>query len=118
MPWDQLCLYVYNLSHQVTPVRADGFCFLHAVEMVLYMDHDEVVTFNCMESTILAHLAANVNYYKMSHTGDVLKDVKRYFKFGMYCDNVLNLIIVATAKSSKVEPHNISQRAGRKHTNS
>ena len=31
-----------------------------------------MVTFNSMESTILGHLAANVNSYKMFHTGDVL----------------------------------------------
>ena len=101
MPWDQLYLYIYDLGHQVTQVRANGFCFLHAVEMVLYMDHDEVVTFDSMESTILGHLAANVNYYKLFHTGDVLKDAERYFKFGMYCDNVLDVIVVATARAVK-----------------
>ena len=62
-----LCLYVYNLGHQATQVRADRLCFLHAVEMVLYMDYDEVVTFGSMESTILGHLAANANYYKLFH---------------------------------------------------
>ena len=56
MPWDQLCLYIYNLSHQATAVRSDRFCFLHAVEMVLYMEHNEVVTFDSMESTTLGHL--------------------------------------------------------------
>ena len=120
MPWDQLCLYVYNLHCQVTPVRANGFCFLHTVEMVLYTDHDELVTFDSMESTMLGHLAANVNSYKMFHTGNVLKDAKQYFKLGTYCDNVLDSIVVATARALKVkvEPDNISERAKRKHTNS
>ena len=99
MLWDQLCFYIYNLSSQITPVRADGFCFLHAVEMVLNMDHDEVVTFDSMESTILDHLAASANYYKLFHTGNVLKDTEGYFKFRMYCENVLNLIVVATARA-------------------
>ena len=62
MPWDQLCLYVYNLGHQVAPVITGDFCFLHAVEMLLYMDHDEVVTFDSMERTILGHLVANDRY--------------------------------------------------------
>ena len=70
--------------------------------MVQYMGHDEVVTFDSMESTILGQLAAKVNYYKMFHTGDVLKDAKRYFKFGMYCDNVHSLIVVATARALKL----------------
>ena len=102
MPWDQLYLYVYNLSHQVTPVRPNGFCFLHAVEKILYMDHDKVVTLDSMESTIQGHLVANVKYYKLFHTGDVLKDTERYFKLGMYCDNVLNLFVVATARALKL----------------
>ena len=55
-----------------------------------------------MESTILGHLAANVRYYKLFHTGDVIKNAERYFKFGMYCDNVLNVIVVATARALKL----------------
>ena len=81
------------------PVRSDGFCFLHAVGMVLYMDHDEMVTLDNMESSILDHLPSNVNYYKLFYTGHVLKDAQRYFKFGMYCKNVLDLIVVATARA-------------------
>ena len=102
MPWDQLCIYNYNLSHQVLPIRPDGFCFLHAVDMVLYLDHDEVVTFNSKESMIMSHLAANVKYQDCFHIGDVLKDAERYFKFRTYCDNVLNVIIVVTARALKL----------------
>ena len=102
IPQDQLCLYIYNLSCQDIPVRPNGFCFLHAVEKVLYMNHDEVVKLDSMESTILGHLVANVIYYKLFHTGDVLKDTERYFKFGTYCDNVLNLIVFATTRALKL----------------
>ena len=99
MPWDQLPHYVFKLQHQVTTIRSDGFCFLHAVYMILDMDHDEVVTLDDVESSILDHMASSVNYYKQFHTGHVLKDVKRYFKFGTYCDNVLDLIVVAMARA-------------------
>ena len=99
MPWDQLPHYVFKLQCQVTMVRSDGFCFLHAVGMVLYMDHDEMITLDNTESSILDHLASSVNYYKLFHTGHVLKDTQRYFKFGMYCKNVLNLIVVAAARA-------------------
>ena len=102
MPWDQLGLYVYNLTCQVTTVRADWFCFLHAVDMALYMDHDKVAPFNNMEGIILGHLVANVNYYKLFHVGDVLEDAERYLEFRMYCDNVLSVIIVATARALKL----------------
>ena len=44
-------------------------------------------------------MAANVNCYKQFHTGNVLKDMKRYFKFGTYCDSVVDLIVVATARA-------------------
>ena len=101
MSWDQLPLYVYNLGPQVTVARSNGFCFLHAVGMVLYMDHDEMVTLYNMESSILDHLVSNANYYKLFHTGHVLKDAQRYFKFGTYCENVLNLIAVARARALK-----------------
>ena len=69
--------------------------------MVLSCDHNEVLTFESMERTILDHLAANVNYYKLFHTGDV--DTERYFKFGTCCDNVLDVIIFATARSLKLD---------------
>ena len=115
MPWDQLSLYIYNLGHHVITVRSDGFCFLHAVEMVLYMDHDEVVTLDSMESTILGHLESNANYYKLFHTGYVLKDTKKYFKFGTYCDNVLDLIVVATGRAQKLNLK-IYIRKGQKET--
>ena len=99
MPWDQLCLYIYNLHCQVLPVMADGFCFLHAIDMILYLYHNEVVTFHSMESMIMGHLAANVKYSNCFHTEDIFKDAERYFKLGMYCDNILDVIIVATARS-------------------
>ena len=44
-------------------------------------------------------MAANVNYYKQVHAGNVLKDMKRYFKFGTYCDSVVDLIVVAMARA-------------------
>ena len=67
--------------------------------MILDMDHDEVVTLDNTESSILDHMASNVNYYKLFHTGHALKDTHRYFKFGMYCENVLDLIVVAMARA-------------------
>ena len=85
--------------------------------MVLYMDHDEVVTFNSMESTILGHLAASVNYYNLFHIGDILNDAERYLKFGTL-GQCTQCNCCCHSKSSKVEPHNISERAKRKHTNS
>ena len=63
------------------------------------MDYDEEMTLGKLQSRILDHMAANVNYYKQFHTGNVLKDVKRYFKFGTYCNSVVDLIVVATARA-------------------
>ena len=63
------------------------------------MDYDGDMTLGKLQSSILDHMAANVNYYKQFHTGNVLKDVKRYFKFGTYCDSVVDLIVVAMARA-------------------
>ena len=60
-------------------------------------------------------LAARVNYYKLFHTGDVLKDAEWYFKFGMYSDNIPWCNGCCHNKSSQVEPHNISERTKRRH---
>ena len=49
--------------------------------MLLYCDHNEVVTFDSLESTILGHQAANIKYYEWFHTGNMLKDAERYLKF-------------------------------------
>ena len=67
--------------------------------MTLYMDYDEDMTVGKLQSTIFDHMAANVSYYKQFHIGYVLKDVKRYFKFGTYCDSVVDLIVVVTARA-------------------
>ena len=116
MPWDQLCIYVYNLSCQVTPVRADGFCFLHAVDMVLYMDHDEVLTFDSMESTILGHLVANVRYYKLPYRR-CIKGCRKVLKIWNILGQCTQCNCFCHSKSSKVESHNIPQRVKRKHRN-
>ena len=94
-----LCL---QPCQQVMPYGGDGFCFMNGIDMVLYCDHDEVVTFDSMESTILDHLAVNGKHYKWFHMGDVLKDRERYFKFGTYCDNVLDVIVIATTRALKL----------------
>ena len=62
MTWNHLGTYVYNLGYQIMPVRGDGFCFLNAIDMVLYCDHNEVVTFDSLASTILEHPAANAKF--------------------------------------------------------
>ena len=99
MLWDKLPQFVYKLRCQVIPNRANGFCFLHALCLTVCMDHDEEMTLGKLQSSILHHMAANANYYKQFRTGNVLKDVKRYFKFGTYCDSVVDLIVVAMARA-------------------
>ena len=91
MPLDKLPQFVYRLQCQVIPNGADGFCFLHAVCLTVCMDHNEEITLGKWQSSILDHMAGNVNYYKQFHTGNVLKDMKRYFKFGTF--NVTVLLI-------------------------
>ena len=98
MPWDQLGIYMYSHSHQVMPVRGDGFRFLNVIGMVLYCDHNEVVSFSSLAINILGNLVANVHYYKWFHTGDILKDAEDHFKFGSYCDSIVNLINIVTTK--------------------
>ena len=63
------------------------------------MDHDEEMTLGKLQSSILDHMEANVDYYKKFHTGNVLKDMKRYFKFGTYCNSIVDLIVVAMVRA-------------------
>ena len=65
--------------------------------MVLYSDYNEIVALDSLASNILEHLVANVDYYKQFHTGGILQDSEGYIKFGNYCDNFINVIIIATA---------------------
>ena len=97
-------------------VRGDGFCLLNAIDLLLYCDFDEVVTVDNMANSVLEHLATNIDYYKQFHTGDLLWDSKGYFKFGNYCDSVMDIIIVATPKSTTPESVNLSERARWKYT--
>ena len=66
------------------------------------MDYDEEMTLGKLQCSILYHMAATVNYYKQFHTGHVLEDVKRYFKFGTYCDSIVDLIVVAMARALNI----------------
>ena len=64
MPWNQLDIYVHNFGHQVMPQSWVMACFLNAIDLALYCDHNEVVTHNTSASNILRHLVAKVHYYK------------------------------------------------------
>ena len=99
VPWDKLPDFIEKLWHKVTPVRDDGFCFLRAVCLAVCMDHDEEMSVKKLQSSVLNHMQANVDYYKKFHTGNVLKDVKRYFKLGTYCDSVVDIIVIAAARA-------------------
>ena len=61
IPWDQLPMHLVSHGCKVMPVRGDGFCFLNAIDLVLYCDNNEAVTVNSLESNILGHLTANVD---------------------------------------------------------
>ena len=55
-----------------------------------------------MVNNILEHLTANVYYYKVFYTGDLILDVERYSKFGKYVHSIIHVIIIATAKALHV----------------
>ena len=99
VPWDKLPQFVHKPRQQVIPIRDDGFCFLETVCMAVCMDHDEEMSLEKLQSSILEHMAANVDYYQNFHTGNILKDVKKYFKLGTYCDSVVDIIVIATARA-------------------
>ena len=84
------------------PVRGNGFCFLNALDLVLYCDYNEVVIVASLASSILGHLVANVDHYKWFHAEDILRDTEGYFKFGNSCHSVINLIIIANTKALNI----------------
>ena len=97
--WDKLPEFVDKLCHQVIPIRDNGFCFLQAVCLAICMDHDEEMSLEKLQSSILNHMEANVDYYQKFHTGNILKDMKRYFKLGTYCDSIVDIIVIAAARA-------------------
>ena len=99
MPWGKLGIYLFSHGHQVTSVKGDGFCFLNAIELVLYYDYNDDLIINGLASNILGHLVSNVDYYKWLQTEDILWDAEGCFKFGNYCDSVIDLIIIASTKA-------------------
>ena len=101
--WDKLPEFVDKLHHQVIPIRDDGFCFLQAVCLAVCMDLDEEMSVEKLQSSILNHMEANVDYYQKFHTGNVLKDVKRYFKLGTYCDSIVDIIVIAAARALNMD---------------
>ena len=48
------------------PVVSNGFCFLNAIDLVLYCDYDKDVTVDYMAKKFLEYLATNADYYKQS----------------------------------------------------
>ena len=62
-------------------------------------DYDEVVTLDDTVNNILEHLVANDAYYREFHTGYLLWNVEGYFKFGSYCNSVIDVITIATAQA-------------------
>ena len=97
MPWDQLGIYVTTTPSSHAS-KGGGF-FPECYNLALYCDHSEVGTFDRLANNILGHLAANVHYYEQFHIGGILKDAEGYFKFGSYCDIIVDLIIIATTKA-------------------
>ena len=63
------------------------------------MDHHEDMSLGKLQSSILDHMEANVDYYHKFHTGNVLKDMKRYLKFGTYCNSFVDIIVIAMARA-------------------
>ena len=70
--------------------------------MAVCMDHDEEMSGEKLQSSILNHMEANVDYYQKLHTGNVLKDVKRYFKLGTYCDSIVDIVVIAVARALNI----------------
>ena len=81
------------------PVMGNGFCPLNAIDLVLYCDYNEMVTVDHMANNILEHLAVNADYYKQSHTDDIIQDTDMCFKFGIYGNSTIDVITIATRKA-------------------
>ena len=66
------------------------------------MDHYKEMSLGKLWSSILDHMEANVDYYQKFHTGNVLKDMKRYFKSGTYCNSIVDIIVIDVARALNI----------------
>ena len=82
---------------QIQTITSGGYCFLNAIELAKYSDHDEGLTVDEIVHIILVHLTANNDDYKGFHSSDILMEAEMYFKFGTYNKSDINIIIIATA---------------------
>ena len=107
VPWNKLPDFVDKLLCQVIPIRDDGFCFLQAVCLAVCMDHDEEMSVEKLQSSILNHMEANVDYYQKFHTGEHIKRCEKILQTWYILQQCYGYHCYSCGKSFKCYPMNL-----------
>ena len=87
-------------------IAGDGFCFLKAVMMSLYLDHRYVISFRRLKEKITEHLIDNSEKYVDFHGGSADKlvfEATEFFNDGKFTRDVVDILVQATADALKLK---------------
>ena len=78
--------------------EADGFYFLNAVSIGLYLDHVLPIDTDHIGDAILAEFMQNEEKYReFSSLQNLFQDLLNYTRHGVYSNDIVDVIIPATA---------------------
>ena len=87
-------------------IAGDGFCFLKAVIMSLYLDHRYVISFRRLKEKITEHLIENSEKYVNFHgcsADKLVFEATEFFNDGKFTRDVVDILVQATADALKLK---------------
>ena len=79
----------------------DGFCFVHSLRDILLHDHNQLYSLQTLKYIILNEIYENNTTYKTFYHGSIremLHNAEQYIKNGVFCNDVVDLIVAAASK--------------------
>ena len=79
----------------------DGFCFVHSLHDILLHDHNQLYSLQTLKYIILNEIYENNATYKTFYHGSIremLNNAEQYIENGVFCNDVVDLIVAATSK--------------------
>ena len=87
-------------------IAGDGFCFLKAVIMSLYLDHRYVISFRRLKEKITEHLIEYSEKYVNFHgcsADKLVFEATEFFNDGKFTRDVVDILVQATADALKLK---------------
>ena len=101
IPWSELQNHMKKFDRIVKEEPRDGFCFVHSLRDILLHDHNQLYSLQTLKYIILNEIYENNTSYKTFYQGSIremLHNAEQYIKNGVFCNDVVDLIVAATSK--------------------